>query len=346
MTQARPFSLGAISTQPNSLNNVDTVIQILGESECSICLTEYQKGDIINLCANQHHFCKTCLKQYLQNLINEFKIENMKCPQDGCRELFNKDLIQQILDEESFQKYEAKLLAKITNKNTDVKICPKPGCSVPYNVHKGSKFTTCECGTKICNNCNNFWHKGKNCLEALDLEFEAFSKQNEIKFCVMCKSLVTRVEGCSHITCPVCDYEWCWLCGREYSITHQKDCPKVWNPEPPKLVKSSRVRFLKHEGLRKFCNILLIFWLFIEVLILFVLIFIAGFACLVIWLEKDFQRMRNAIRRHKGEPTTEKRWQTRDPNAFRYTNASRPQGIDQQNVVIDIEDINPPHDIR
>jgi len=339
MNRARLSSLDAISTQPTSLNNVDTILRIHADSECSICLAEYQKPNIISLCVNQHHFCKTCLVQYLQNLIAEFKIENIKCPQDGCTEVFSKELIQQILDEETFQKYEAMLLTKITNKNTSTKICPKPGCSVPYTVHKGSKHTVCECGTKICNNCGNFLHKGKNCLEALDLEFEAFSKLNEIKFCVMCKSLVTRVEGCSHITCPICDYEWCWLCGREYSITHQKDCPKTWSPEPPKLVKSSRARFLKREGLRKFCNLLLIFWLCIEVLLLFLLIFIAGFACLVVWLEKDFQRMRNAIRRHKGEPISDKRWQTRDPNAFKYTNASRPQGLDQ-NVVIDMADIN------
>lgn len=49
----------------------------------------------------------------------------------------------------------------------------------------------------------------------------------------MCKTVVDRVEGCTHITCPVCDYEWCWLCGHEYNQDHGKDCSRTWNPSVP-----------------------------------------------------------------------------------------------------------------
>jgi len=52
-----------------------------------------------------------------------------------------------------------------------------------------------------------------------------------VRFCVMCKTLTKRDEGCIHITCPVCDYEWCWNCGREYKSKHS--CPRYWSPTAP-----------------------------------------------------------------------------------------------------------------
>jgi len=52
----------------------------------------------------------------------------------------------------------------------------------------------------------------------------------------MCKTVVQKIEGCLHITCPVCDYEWCWACGREYTPLHLAKCPREWMPEPPKRV--------------------------------------------------------------------------------------------------------------
>jgi len=54
--------------------------------------------------------------------------------------------------------------------------------------------------------------------------------------CIMCKTMVTRVEGCTHITCSICDYEWCWVCGREYSELHETKCLKTWSPLPPNII--------------------------------------------------------------------------------------------------------------
>jgi len=50
----------------------------------------------------------------------------------------------------------------------------------------------------------------------------------------MCKTQIYRVEGCIHIKCPVCDYEWCWKCGREHEANHHLGCTEEWSPLPPK----------------------------------------------------------------------------------------------------------------
>ena len=32
------------------------------------------------------------------------------------------------------------------------------------------------------------------------------------------------MEGCDHMTCPICKYEWCWICGMKYkSYFHMLD---------------------------------------------------------------------------------------------------------------------------
>jgi len=202
-------------------------------SQCLICFSEYPISETIIICSAKHRFCQECATQYLKSLIESFKVSKITCPQEGCKELFDTNLIKKLLDEKSFQEYEMKLLAKMTNKDPHQKFCPTPGCLRPYKPSETSSYVLCKCGTKICNTCSNPFHEGKSCLEALDLEFEAFSKENNIKFCIVCKSVVQRVEGCVHITCPMCDYEWCWICGREFLSNHQAICPNEWMPEPP-----------------------------------------------------------------------------------------------------------------
>ena len=68
------------------------------------------------------------------------------------------------------------------------------------------KFPVCQCGTKVCNKCWNYWHKDKTCLQNINEELGEFSKENEIRFCMNCKAIVTKMEGCSHMSCPICKY--------------------------------------------------------------------------------------------------------------------------------------------
>lgn len=40
--------------------------------------------------------------------------------------------------------------------------------------------------------------------------------------CGMCSARVIKVpnEGCNHMTCANCGYQWCWLCGAKFSEDH------------------------------------------------------------------------------------------------------------------------------
>jgi len=48
--------------------------------------------------------------------------------------------------------------------------------------------------------------------------------------------------------CAVCDYEFCWLCGRELDDSHA--CTGKWNPIPPSIVREGDPIGEKYKGPR------------------------------------------------------------------------------------------------
>jgi hypothetical protein len=82
------------------------------------------------------------------------------------------------------------------------------------------KCTTCK--KDVCWNCNEPWHEGAVCKADLNFEWDLLgSKTGTAHRCPKCKSPFEKVSGCMHMTCAICQYEWCWTCGLPYkSIVH------------------------------------------------------------------------------------------------------------------------------
>jgi hypothetical protein len=45
-------------------------------------------------------------------------------------------------------------------------------------------------------------------------------KNKRVKRCPRCKIYTEKNEGCNHMTCTNCKYQWCWLCEGEYKYGH------------------------------------------------------------------------------------------------------------------------------
>ena len=243
-------------------------IQLSDVQECPICFTDKPEHDFVRIsqCCDQS-FCKACFQDYIQAHISDFNIMNIKCPEQTCSGVLTTEILQETLDAKTFQKYQALLVKKLSHQSQSANICPQPGCSKIFTPIEGASHTNCQCGAMICNACGGLSHEGKSCVAALDPEFEAYAAENDLKFCIMCKTVVARVEGCTHITCPICDYEWCWVCGREHSNVHEPQCPKEWSPLPPfsimqEMGKKEKSKKLKDRILRILLIILVeaIFW--------------------------------------------------------------------------------------
>ena len=41
-----------------------------------------------------------------------------------------------------------------------------------------------------------------------------------MQYCPKCRIRVEKIDGCNHMTCYLCNYEWCWLCRGTYDELH------------------------------------------------------------------------------------------------------------------------------
>ena len=65
--------------------------------------------------------------------------------------------------------------------------------------------------------CGAAYHGWVRCANVGDDEFNAWVKENRnIKPCPQCRIKTWKYDGCNHITCQKCHYEWCWVCFGKY----------------------------------------------------------------------------------------------------------------------------------
>ena len=93
--------------------------------------------------------------------------------------------------------------------------CPNPNCKGAIRGQTlDDKIVICsKCQTKVCFSCRGEGHEGKTCEKALEDQLEGWAaEKGGVKFCPVCRSKIEKNEGCNHMTCVVCKYEFCWNC--------------------------------------------------------------------------------------------------------------------------------------
>ena len=105
--------------------------------------------------------------------------------------------------------------------NPNIQLCPSPDCD-SYALKNGkNKYVSCiKYRHKFCFNCLKAWHGDKECDNSLDNSFKKWRDSNTVRRCPKCKYFIEKDEGCNHITCYNCRYQFCWLCMAEYTSGH------------------------------------------------------------------------------------------------------------------------------
>ena len=209
----------------NSYNNSESdreSIKLI--SNCLVCeeiLKEEEKKNNFLDCF--HIVCDDCYYEYLKEKINNNQIDRIRCLQKGCDIILNTNFIERklIRDIPLLDKYK-KLEARrqlILDKN--VQLCPFPDCESYARLENDNKYVYCiENKHKFCFNCLKDWHGDKKCDDNIDKSFEKWRDSYKVKRCPNCKFFIEKNEGCNHITCKNCGYEFCWLCLSKYTSDH------------------------------------------------------------------------------------------------------------------------------
>ena len=234
----------------------------VNKKQCLICYEMKNLADFIKNDKIAHDFCSLCLISYVTQKIFTNQIIDIKCP-DDCGVSYTDEEIHSILTNnvELYNKYEKFKKIAILSQDPNIRWCVRAECTGYMKGDKLSKKLICDlCGQEMCFLCRNAWHEGQNCEQAMNSEFKKYVERVEVKDCPKCKSKIEKNEGCNHMTCSRCHYQFCWICLGQYSSRHYEwfnlfGCPNM---------QYSRIRIpFKCYFLCKIIKFLLVFLLYL-----------------------------------------------------------------------------------
>ena len=217
-------SISSIRSRKKNSNNESINTSKNYDEQCLICEEPLKKEEIDNnILECFHFFCDDCYFEYLKEKVNNNQIKKIKCLYKDCDTILYDNFIVRKLcrDMDLCDKY--KKLQKRSQLLLDpkVQLCPFPDCESYAKKEDDNNFVTCiENKHQFCFNCLKGWHKNKKCDDKVDKSFENWRNSFKVKRCPKCKFFIEKNEGCNHITCSNCGYQFCWLCLSKYDGEH------------------------------------------------------------------------------------------------------------------------------
>lgn len=211
---------------------------------CDICMDSFVMSDSHVGMTCDHVFCKDCWKEYLNLKIQEGDAHNITCPAYQCDKLAPVDLIEGIVSRDMARRYLQFDIKAFVDSNPNIKWCPFPGCGravkLPDQDDRNKKIPVdtsravdCGNGHYYCWDCLGEAHEPSSCdnwtkwfqrigeirpEEIRGTEEDTNTAANCLwlvtnsKPCPNCKSPIQKNEGCNHMKCSKCKYDFCWVC--------------------------------------------------------------------------------------------------------------------------------------
>ena len=173
-----------------------------------------------------HRFCAECAIADIRQHIECAEMQKIKGLDYTCQQPIDTDKIRDIFTAmnltELFKKYERFKDQKKLDADPLVRWCVKPGCEsyIRADSLEATKLTCSTCSTEICFKCRAIWHGSwTSCEDAMQKELEGWANKNKenVSLCPCCRTKIEKNQGCNHMTCAFCSYEFCWSCGASAS---------------------------------------------------------------------------------------------------------------------------------
>lgn len=211
---------------------------------CEVCYDEFPGTQFFKIYECSHAFCHMCMQAFCEMHTAAGTVEELRCPTPKCDSIVPPYIIQAVLHEEAYERWEKLLLQKTIDAMEDTVYCPRCGTVVIVEEDRESNLAHCPvCFFAFCTQCERIWHQGRSCrtdeeiLEDLNnqaktgnqnkalaakigelrrkMEEEIESKRLKKKCtnkCPHCKAPVEKIGGCNKMTCK-CGGIFCWVCG-------------------------------------------------------------------------------------------------------------------------------------
>ncbi|XP_025831611.1 ankyrin repeat and IBR domain-containing protein 1-like isoform X3 [Agrilus planipennis] len=218
------------------------------ERMCEICVSPISEKDKTIAMSCKHNFCRSCWGSYLTIKIQSGDAHHIMCPAYQCHILVPVETIEKLVSPEMARRYLQFDIKAFVESNKSIKWCPVAGCgravrlpeteqnrtktgnkSIPITSHAvdcgNSHFFCWECLGEAhapCG-CNQWQEWQKKIAEIKPEELKASCNESEdaanclwlvtnSKPCPNCKSPIQKNEGCNHMKCSKCKFDFCWVC--------------------------------------------------------------------------------------------------------------------------------------
>ncbi|XP_022915198.1 ankyrin repeat and IBR domain-containing protein 1-like isoform X2 [Onthophagus taurus] len=231
------------SSSPDACDEFSSRPEIM----CEICYLQINEWEQPIMMSCKHVFCKTCWESYLTTKIQDGDAHHILCPAYQCHILVPVELIEKLVSPEMARRYLQFDIKAFVESNKSIKWCPIPGCGRAVRlpeaeqtgavVNKTAPVTShaVDCGNAhfFCWECLGEAHAPCGCQQWQEWQLKiAEVKPEELKAacsgsedaanflwlvtnskpCPHCKSPIQKNEGCNHMKCSKCKFDFCWVC--------------------------------------------------------------------------------------------------------------------------------------
>ena len=214
-----------IKDDGNIITN-DLNINFQEKIECKICNEKFIANDKNKVKICGHAFCNKCWYDFLSIKIKENKLSSIKCLDYNCKEKISDKFIVNLLNFDIIliKKYKRYKLELLILNDPNKKLCPYPDCDSYLELkNKKGNDVTCLNNHTYCFICLKKPHGKSPCNADIESSIIEYTKNNFVKKCPNCSILTEKIEGCNHIICTKCGYQWCWLCNKKYFEGHFRE---------------------------------------------------------------------------------------------------------------------------
>ncbi len=188
---------------------------------CSICC-ETVPGNRVLALPCLHYFCRACWKNYLHHKVEDGpSCVCVNCPQPKCGQKVGEELFEALLEKSSAEmvKYRKYALSSFVGINRHLRFCPGKMCNRVASGPALCPYVKCDCGEVFCFKCGEESHEPVTCENLVQWK-EKCQNESETanwilantKKCPKCCIRIEKNQGCNHMTCCQCRFEFCWIC--------------------------------------------------------------------------------------------------------------------------------------
>ncbi|XP_010871610.2 ankyrin repeat and IBR domain-containing protein 1 isoform X2 [Esox lucius] len=221
-----------------------------GLATCGICLCSISVfEDPIDVSCG-HEFCRACWEGFLNVKIQEGEAHNIFCPAYDCYQLVPVQVIESVVSREMDKRYLQFDIKAFVENNPSIRWCPAVQCERAVRLTRPgpgvndlgfpvlpSPAVDCGKGHLFCWECLGEAHEPCDCQtwrmwlqKVSEMKPEELAGVSEAyedaanclwlltnsKPCANCKSPIQKNEGCNHMQCAKCKYDFCWICLEEW----------------------------------------------------------------------------------------------------------------------------------